>query len=155
MPVLCTARVMKACIRWKTSARVFSKSTKRELGCSSTKVFNCSLNFTLIGVIWRSEPLDERKNSNFIVKHTHKVTACTNTMATLKTEQNTIKTRSNDIVTPQNSYVSTLSLIGPTIAVINAVRNCTNTLSTSAAYTHCFTVYCYGRHSEYHTAYGT
>jgi len=32
---------MKACIWWKTSARVFSKSTKRELGCSSTKVFKC------------------------------------------------------------------------------------------------------------------
>ena len=44
MPVLCTARVMKACIWWKTSARVFSKSTKRELGCSSTKVFKCMEN---------------------------------------------------------------------------------------------------------------
>jgi len=37
---------MKACIWWKTWARVFSKSTKREMGWSSTEVFNCKV-FTL------------------------------------------------------------------------------------------------------------
>ena len=41
MPVLCNARVIKACIWYNNSACVFSKSTKRELSYSSTKVLNC------------------------------------------------------------------------------------------------------------------